>query len=781
MAVACGLVALFAWWNPWGWGLPRLGWAGTEQAGWIAGIIGSVVALAALVDEFIARRVKPGPSPVPRGAVVRVGRVPQQAAWFQSRPAGAELSRAARAGRTAVLTQVLSGMGGVGKTQLAAEFARRLEQDREVDVLVWVTASSRDAIVARYAEAARSVGAALVGDGDDEAAASRFVSWLERTSKRWLVVLDNLDSPGDAADWWLPNNRNGRTVVTTRRRDPVLHTDGRVLVDVDVFSPDNAVDYLDGAIGAGGDQDDDLAALAVDLGYLPLALAQAAAFIRDRGLDPAAYRARLTDRRKSLIELVPPDDALPDGHRATVAATWSLSIDVADSHPPARLARHVLNLAAVLDSNGIPEAVFAADAAVAYLANRSGRDDLTRDEVRDALRNLHRLSLLTHDPHTGVIRVHAIVQRVTRDALGSVLLTAVAQTAADALLALWPAVDRDHDTTQILRANTASLRTAAGDALYHPNAHPLLFRAINSLGCTGQVQYAAAALEQLLTGMSRLLGPDHPDILATRGYLARWWGEAGDPAGAAVAFEQLLTDRLRVLGPDHPDTLTTRHNLAYSQGKAGDPAGAAVAFEQLLTDRLRVLGPDHPDTLTTRHNLAYSQGKAGDPAGAAVAFEQLLTDRLRVLGPDHPDTLATRGYLARWWGEAGDPAGAAVAFEQLLTDRLRVLGPDHPDTLATRGNLARWWGEAGDPAGAAVAFEQLLTDVSRVLDPDHPHTLVTRGNLARWWGEAGDPAGAAVAFEQLLTDRLRVLGPDHPHTLATRGSLAYWRQQNDTN
>ncbi|MFV2019936.1 tetratricopeptide repeat protein [Micromonospora sp. LOL_023] len=769
-------MAVFAWWNPWGWGLPRFGWAGTEQAGWIAGIASGVLSLMTLVDGFMARRAKPGPPSVLVGAAERVGRVPERAAWFQDRPVGVVLARAAKAGRTAVLTQVLSGMGGVGKTQLAAEFARRLERGREVDVVVWVTASSRDAIVARYAEAARAVGAALAGDGDDEAAASRFVSWLERTSKRWLVVLDNLDSPGDAADWWPPNNRNGRTVVTTRRRDPVLDTDGRVLVDVDVFSLGDAVAYLRDAIGAGNDRDDDLTALAAELGCLPLALAQAAAFIRDRGIDPAGYRTRLADRRKKLADLVPPDDALPDGHRATVAVTWSLSIDVADGHPPAGLARYVLNLAAVLDPNGIPEAVFTTGAAVVYLADRSGRE-VAVDEVRDALRNLHRLSLFTHDPQSGLVRVHALVQRVTLDPLHPVHLAAVARTAADALLAIWPTIDRDHDTTQTLRANAVALRTASGDALLQPDAHALLFRSLRSLGETGQVGAAATALEELLADVRRVLGPDHPDTLTARSNLAHWRGEAGDPAGAATALEELLADALRVQGPDHPDTLTTRNNLAHWRGEAGDPAGAATALEELLTDRLRVQGPDHPHTLATRSNLASWRGEAGDPAGAATAFEELLTDRLRVLGPDHPDTLATRNNLAGWRGEAGDPAGAATAFEELLTDVLRVLGPDHPDTLTIRNNLARWRGEAGDPAGAVTAFEELLTDRLRVLGPDHPHTLITRSDLAGWRGGAGDPAGAVTAFEELLADVLRVLGPDHPDTLATRSNLAHWRRQ----
>jgi hypothetical protein len=97
---------------------------------------------------------------------------------------------------------------------------------------------------------------------------------------------------------------------------------------------------------------------------------------------------------------------------------------------------------------------------------------------------------------------------------------------------------------------------------------------------------------------------------------ANWRGEAGDAAGAAAACEQLLADFLRVLGPDHPDTLATRHNLAHWRGQAGDAAGAATALEQLLADCLRVLGPDHPETLATRHSLARWREKASRPRPA---------------------------------------------------------------------------------------------------------------------------------------------------------------------
>ena len=142
------------------------------------------------------------------------------------------------------------------------------------------------------------------------------------------------------------------------------------------------------------------------------------------------------------------------------------------------------------------------------------------------------------------------------------------------------------------------------------------------------------------------------------------------------------------LGPDNPDTLTARANLARWLGEAGQPAQAAEQFRDLLGDFLRVLGPDHPDTLTARGSLAYWLGEAGQPAQAAEQFRDLLGDFLRVLGPDHPDTLTARANLARWLGTAGQPARAAEQFRDLLSDFLRVLGPDHPDTLTTRGNLA---------------------------------------------------------------------------------------------
>jgi tetratricopeptide (TPR) repeat protein len=439
-----------------------------------------------------------------------------------------------------------------------------------------------------------------------------------------------------------------------------------------------------------------------------------------------------------------------DEYDQTLAGAWSLAAERANSLAPAGLARPTLDLAAVLDPNGIPETVLTSRSVCGHLAGVRPADGAWASGVRAAavsvadgrraLRNLHRLSLVAHDPNDVVrsVRMHALAQRSTVESLSDDAVAELVRVAADALVESWPEVEREPGLGQVMRANSAALRGRDARTLWDPAAHPVLFQAGRSLGEAGLVADAIAYFEGLCGDCRRLLGPDHPDTLTARYDLAYWRGEAGDFAGAAEALEQLLADRVRVLGADHSDTLGTGHGVAYWRGHAGDPAGAAVATEALLTESMRVLGPDHPTNLSARHNLAHWRGQAGDPAAAVTAYEQLLTDQSRFLGKDHIDTLDTRRNLADWRGRAGNPAGAVAALEELLTDYTRVLGPDHPHTLHARENLAHWRGEGGDPAGAVAALEQLLTDQLRVLGIDHPQILSTRRYLAELQGQADD-------------------------------------------
>ncbi|ONF61740.1 hypothetical protein AVR91_0242220 [Amycolatopsis keratiniphila subsp. keratiniphila] len=707
---------------------------------------------------------------------------PQRATAFQNR-AGATplLQHALQRGDAAVLTDqprlhtgVVTGLGGVGKTQVALDYAEQAWAAGEVVLWAWVTAGSREAVVSSYARLA----ADLTGfeDPDPEQGAWRLLEWLTASPVRWLIVLDDVQSPADLQGLWPPATATGRVVVTTRRRDAALRGHGRCMVELDVFTPSEAKAYLRAALADQPHLVVGAAELVVELGCLPLALAQAGAYMLDRGLSCTTYHTRWTDHRRTLASLVPEPDGLPDDHRATLATTWSLSVEQANRLEPAGIAGMLLEVASLLDPNGIPADLFASPVVTDLLSGGAGRE-VDAERARDGLGCLHRLNLIVLDTRSAcqAVRVHALVQRATRDALATSQLPAVARVAADALASFWPEIERDTALGQVLRANTDALADTAGEHLWEPEAHPVLFRAGISLGAGELVTEARDYFHRLHATANRILGAEHCCTLAIRSNLARWQGEAGDLAGAAAAFKTLHADKVRLLGPDHPDTLDTRHDLACWRGEAGDPTGAAVALEQVFADKVRLLGPDHPDTLDTRRMLACWRGQAGDPGGAAVALEEMLADMLRVLGPNHSSTLKTRHNLAYWRGAAGDQVGAMAAVEGLLADRVRVLGPEHPKTLATRGNLASWRSAVGDQVGAMAVVEELLNDTLRVLGPDHPRTLKIRHNLAYVQGHAGDPASAMATLKELLPDQLRVLGPDHPDTLAIRGHLAYWR------
>ncbi|MGH3999929.1 MAG: NB-ARC domain-containing protein [Pseudonocardiaceae bacterium] len=336
----------------------------------------------------------------------QVGVLPLLADCFQERtPEMRGLDEAVSAGRTAVVTQVLSGLGGVGKTQLAAAYAGQVWDAGELDLLVWVTARSRDAVQARYAQAAAEIGQP---PPDVDSAAQWFLGWVQTTTRRWLVVLDDLSDPADLQGLW-PQGPCGRVLVTTRRRDAALASGARQLIEIGLYTPEQALAYLCQKIG-NGDGLEHAANLAADLGYLPLALAQAAAYLRDRQETCAGYQRRFRDRRKRLSELFP-DDALADDYRSTVAATWSISLEAADQLSPQGLATPVLWLASTLDPNGVPREVFTTPAALAFLTTQhqpTGSAGATarveEHECRDALSHLHRFNLITVDPGGGPAR-----------------------------------------------------------------------------------------------------------------------------------------------------------------------------------------------------------------------------------------------------------------------------------------------------------------------------------------------------------------------------------------
>jgi DNA-binding SARP family transcriptional activator/tetratricopeptide (TPR) repeat protein len=654
---------------------------------------------------------------------LRVGIVPPAADGFQDR----HLAHPGDA------TTVFSGLGGVGKTQLAAQAARRLWQDG-LDLLVWVTAASRDAVVSAYTQAAVDL---RLGP-PDETAPTRFLAWLASTGRRWLVVLDDVALPADVRGLWPPDHPTGRTIVTTRRRDATLVA-GRTLVPVGVFTEQEAVAYLTRKLPA--HLADDVPGVVGDLGALPLALSHAAAYMVDQDLTCVAYRARFCSR--SLDGLFPDPDTLFDASPRTVATTWTLSIEAADRLPPVGLARPLLELASLLNPNGIPDEVF----------SHVG----SPDDVRDGLRGLYRFNLITHED--GLVRVHALLQRSVRETIRN----SPAKAAADALVACWPEVDVQ--VGPILRANSAALRRTGSSALWDNGMHPLLPRTVDSLGSAAHLTEAVRLCRDLCDQAADRLGPSHPDAFALRNKLGGLLGDAGSLQEAVTCLEKLVIDVTAALGPDHPSTIDARQNLGYQYGQSGELTKAVTELGAAVADRIRTLGPDDQTVFNSRSQLAYWRGRAGDAAGAIASLTELEPRARRVLGPDHVTTLDIQGNLARWLGHSGDHARAAATYDALLTNAVRVLGADHRDVSVYRHNAACWRWQAGDLTGAAAEFEEVLAQRLRMFGPTHRDTLATRHNLASLLAAADD-------LEAVVADMTNVFGAHHPATLNARSDLA---------
>jgi tetratricopeptide (TPR) repeat protein len=744
---------------------------------------------------------------------LRCGPVPPLADGHNPRPeTGLGLVGKLAPGDTLILTPAgqpgsprFPEFGGGGKTQLAAALAHGLWDNRSVDLLVWVSATSRDAILTGYATSLADLKAA---DPDDDllASAQRFLAWLNSTDRRWLVVLDDLADPADLDGLW-PEGTDGRVVVTARAEDS-LDVPNRRIVQVGSFTMREALAYLTARLSTDPGQRTEALDLATDLDCHPLALAHATAAMICTGASCRDYRGWFHDRRR---RLAPP---LSDVEPGLTDVTWSLAMDLADQIAPAGFARPMLALAALLDPAGIPGVVFTSQAACGYM---TGHPAMPGDpaQAREAVHNLARAGLVTINPAstTRTVQVHPLIQALTRKVIPQAEFERAARSAADALYQAWPGPDVPPRLAQALRDCTARLRDCTGDLLWTPEAHPVLLRAgeslssgeisgpataywLSMLDTAGQVlgpahvqtlrcrdglaaAYEAAnrldeaisVYERTLAERQQALGNDHPDTLTSCGHLGRVYAAAGRHGEALPMYERVVADREWVLGARHPETLAARGDLAAAYLAAGRQDQALPVYEQTLADLERALGAAHPDTLNARAGLAHAYQTAGELKQAVPAFERTLAEREKAQGPDNPDTIGARADLAYAYRTAGRMKHALPQYERVVADRERVLGTYHPDTLTARGNLANAYLAARRLKDAIPVYERTLADREMAQGTEDVDTLTARGNLANAYHSAGRLKDALPLYEQTLTDCERVLGPTHQATLTSRANL----------
>jgi tetratricopeptide (TPR) repeat protein len=649
-----------------------------------------------------------------------------------------------------------------GKTQLAAAFAESLWQSGDVDLLVWIEATSRASVLSGY------VAATAAATGRDQASSSeslaaQFLSWLGETDRSWLVVLDDLTGPANL-DGLLPAGPAGRVLVTSV--DAAAVPGGMRVVPVGPFSLREATSYLSERLSSDPDKRHGAIELARDLDLEPVALTQASAVIANSPLSCREYQAHFLRRREQLAQ--------SRSARPTAAAvTWTFSFERADQLAAGGSARSVLALAALLDGHGIPQTVVTAPAAGGFLAD-GGAVPASSQRALAALAALEQVGLVTVEQWTAppTIRISPVLQAGLRATMPEGLPDQAARSVADAVLQAWPERELPGWPASGLRSCVAALRRITGDLLWDGGCHPVLVRAGDSLD---RARLTAPAVDHWLDLAStggRLLGGGHPDTLLASQRLADAYLAAGR-ADDAIPWFQWVFDRLsHRLGPDHRDVIEARLRLGHALVAALQFPAAITALERAVPQFEQVHGPVHPDTFGARDELAAAYLAAGQYSDAITLYRRTLADRERAQGDRHPQTMTTRRGLADSYLASGRAKEAVAAYKRVVADRERVLGPDHLDTLMARNNLGAAYQKTGKTAAAELACEQAWAGFERVLGPRHPDTLRSRAELAQVYSRLGR-YGDARALLRDTVDRLERILPDgDPLVSDLRQSLA---------
>jgi tetratricopeptide (TPR) repeat protein len=655
----------------------------------------------------------------------------------------------ASVGRAAV-----QGMGGVGKTSLAIEYAHRFRG--LYSGVCWCPAETRTGLLSALAGLAVTLGIATAEEADVEKAAKAGLRRLAEQRATWLLVYDNVPSP-DAIGDLLPS-AGARVLITSRFSDWSELADE---VTLDLLSSEEAVALLQSRTGrsdAAGAK-----TLAEALDRLPLALDHAAAYCKRTQMRFADYGAKAS----SLIDAAPRGVGYP----RSVAATFGLAITQAVAQ--CQVAEALMAYLALCAPERIPT----------ILVEGAVEDEAERLK---ALAALSEVSLVKHDPFedgTPAVTVHRLVQAVARarseangsaqDGVGPLIsrLVATYPEGAGRDPQSWPLCDKL--TPHLLAVRDARPDATSDDANLRIADWPkLLDRASGYFYGRAAYSQAAPLTGDALAIREKVLGPGHPDTGMSLNALALLLRAQGNFAAAQPLFERALAIAEKTLGPEHPDTGAVINNLAGLLEDKGDLAAARPLFERALAISEKVSGPEEPQTATRLNNLGLLLRKQGYLARARPLFERALAIDEKVLGPEHPYTATSLNNLAALLTEHGDLAAARPLYERALAIDEKVFGPEHPNTANRLNNLAGLLEGKGDLAAARRLRERALAICEKALGPEHRHTATCLANLASLLQAQGDFAGARPLYERALAISEKVLGSAHPDTATSLTGLA---------
>ena len=672
------------------------------------------------------------------------------------------------------LTQssALYGLGGIGKTQIALEYAYRYAL--EYSAVFWIGAETAESIISSMARIAQVLQVPERDDKDQQRVIAAVQHWLS-THTHWLLIWDNVEELA-LLDRFLPSSRSGAILITTRSQalgtlarglnlSPMEQEEGVLFLlrRAKVLSPEMTNEHLRQFAGRAPAQYQAAIDLVEELGGLPLALDQAGAYIEETRCSLVGYIQRHQQQAQQMLARRGSNSA---GHPHSVTITFQLSYErVRQSHPEAE---ELLKACAFLASDGIPEELFIKGAShLGPTLSPVVTDPLQFDRALAALQSL---SLLKRHTESQTLSLHRLVQIVLREGMSEheqitwmrrviVILNVLFPEAK--MIDVWGQCER-------LLPHVLVSTEAIPDQLGGLELADVLQKTAMYLLNRGQDQLTERLYRRALRIREQILGPEHPCVADSLMGLGSFYCEHGAYGQAEGLYRRALRIREQALGPEHPQVADSLQGLTWLYCEQGKYDQAEVSQLRALRIREQTLGPEHLQVA----DALYWMGNVYSEQGAYEQAERLYRRALRVkeqmLGPEHSSLAFETQELATLYYHQRKYEQAEALYKRASSLWEQALGPDFVQTAYSLNGLANIFRDQARYAEAEPLYERALSIRERHLGPQHPETVQTLYDLAVFQQRQGNLNAAICLAERAYKSRSLSLGDAHPKTIAAR-------------
>lgn len=674
----------------------------------------------------------------------------------------------------AALTQsyALSGLGGIGKTQLAIEYA--YQHRSEYKGVFWVEAETQTSLISSFIRFARALALPEQTAEDQNKIVSAVLRWFNQ-HKGWLLLFDNVEDLSLIKPF-LPTSSQGALLLTTR-----LQALGTLAqrVEIPPMNMQEGCDFLlartnhfhQGKERAvpGSQERTIVEAIVTEMGGLPLALEQAGAYIDSTRCSFSEYLHIFRERQYHLLD----EHELSDAHPLSVRRTFSLAFErVAQRHP---LATNLLAACAFLAPDAIPETFFLEGSSLLGPAFRA----ITENPLAfpEAIKVLLSYSLIQRHSETQTLSVHRLVQVVLRERMSESERQGWRQRVLHQLSAVFP--DGSYPTwnqcERLLPHVFACVTAISEDSKDLELAHLSQKTATYLYECGQQHEQAEELYQRALSIYEQVLGPQHLEVAASLYGLASLSGDVDQhKRKAEPLYERALSIYEQALGPQHPDVVKVLSSLARLSWKRGRYQEAERFAKRVVRIYEQDEEPEHSEMARALNGLALIYSYQGRYEEAEPIYQRALRIWEGTLGPDHPNVGATLNNLADLCQDQGRYEEAEPLYERALRIWEGALGLEHPDCATGYYNLASLFYKEGKDEEAQRLYERALQIWEQAFGPEHPRVARTFNGLANISRDQGHYEQAERLYQHALTIYQKYLSPPHPDIADLLYDLAHF-------